>query len=204
MKNKPLAALMLLMLLFTTISIVLHIERACASSHGPSLVIDDSINRVNATLGVKAGSVITAKGVITNIGPTTLTNMLVGVYFIEGGGVALPADFSFEYSFDGITWLPIIGDTYVAKPAAAPYQVEQPIGQAGGETLAPGASLSMYLRITFNNDLNPVKDTWTPDLVIQSMQAWSYQDLNLNRQFDGSGAGEYIFTASLSWWGSRR
>jgi hypothetical protein len=195
MKKQIVSLAMLLMILITTAPTILHLNPVFASpSPGPSLITNDSINRINATLGVKAGSVITAKGVITNIGPSTLTNMLVGVYFIEGGGVALPADFSFEYSFDGITWLPIIGDTYVAKPAAAPYQVEQPIGQAGGETLAPGASLSMYLRVTFNNDLNPVKDIWTPDLVIQSMQAWSYQDLNLNRQFDGSGAGEYIYS----------
>jgi len=195
MKNK-LAVLMLLILVLSTIPIALRVEHVYASPSGPSLVVNDSINRVNATIGVKAGSVITAKGVITNIGPTTLTNMLVGVYFIEGGGGggALPADFSFEYSLDGIVWMPITADTYVAKPAAAPYQVEQPIGQAGGETLVPGVSILLYLRITFNADLDPIKDIWTPDLVIQSMQAWAYQDLNLNRQFDGSSAGEYIYS----------
>lgn len=193
MKNK-LAVSMLLILVLATIPIALRVEHVYASPSGPSLVVDDSINRVNATLGIKAGSVITAKGVITNIGPTTLTDMLVGVYFIEGGGGggALPADFSFEYSLDGIMWIPIIADTYVAKPAAWPYQVEQPIGQAGGETLGLGASVSLYLRITFNADLDPVKDIWTPDLVIQSMTVWAYQDLNLNRQYDGPP--EYIYS----------
>jgi hypothetical protein len=107
MKNK-LAVLMLLILVLSTIPIALRIEHVYASPSGPSLVVDDSINRINATLGVKAGSVITAKGTITNIGPTPLTQMLIGVYFIEGGGGggALPADFSFEYSLDGIVWIP--------------------------------------------------------------------------------------------------
>jgi len=155
--------------------------------HGKSLIIDDSINRVNATLGVAAGSQITAKGVITNIGSTTLTHLLTGVYFIEGSGTASPSDFSFEFSYDCNTWYPIDpSEVKTTCPDAQPMQVELVIGQVGGETLAPGASQTMYLRTTFINDLNPIS---YPPLgnIIQSMIVWVFQDVNSNRHWDGGG-----------------
>jgi len=191
MKNKLVVLSMLLILLVAILPIALYVNTALATPSGPSLVVDDSINRVNATLGIKSGSQVTAKGVITNIGPTTLTQLLTGVYFIEGTGVAQPADFTFEFSLDCITWFPIHpSEVKVPKPPASPMQVELVIGQWGGETLNPGQSSAMYLRMTLNNDLTPI--SWV-NKFIQSMIVWVYKDANNNRQWDG-GPAEPIYS----------
>jgi len=192
MKNRFLAISFALVLLLSTIlPITLFVIPVGAStSSGPSLVINDTINRVNATLGIKAGSQITAKGVITNIGTTTLSQLITGVFFAEGTGVAVPSDFSFEFSFDGVTWFPI--DPSEVKVAASwtGFQVELVIGQAGGESLNPGSSIQMYLRMTFINDLTPVNGVPTLGL-LQSMCVAVFKDANGNRHLD---SGEPIYT----------
>jgi len=194
MKSKITAALIVLMLATSSILMVSHVQTTEAlptptPTPGPSLIINDTINRANATLGIMTGSQITAKGTIKNIGNTTLTNLLTGVFFIEGTGVLVPADFTFEFSFDCINWIPIDpSEVKVPTGAAWPMQVELPIGSAGGETLAPNATLTMYLRITLNNDMTPIQ--W-PTNIVQSMIVWVYGDTNFNRQFDG---GEIIYS----------
>jgi len=190
MKRKYLSIPLFVLMLSTVLSIPLHLMPASALPlTGPSLVVDDSINRINATLGINSGSQITAKGTIKNIGAVTLTNLLTGVFFIEGTGVLVPADFSFEYSPDGITWFPIHpSEVKVPTPAAAPMQVELVVGSPSGETLAPNASQTMYLRMTLNNNMSPIG--W-PTNIIQSMVVWVYGDTNLNRQYDG---GEIIYS----------
>jgi len=194
MKSKIIAVLIVLMLATSSIVMVSHVQTTEAlptptPTPGPSLIINDTINRANATLGIMTGSQITAKGTIKNIGNTTLTNLLTGVFFIEGTGVLVPPDFSFEFSFDCIAWIPIDpSEVKVPTGAAWPMQVELPIGSPGGETLAPNATLTMYLRITLNNNMTPMP--WPNDFV-QSMIVWVYGDANLNRQYDG---GEMIYS----------
>jgi len=193
MKNRTITVLMLLMLVLAAIPLMHSIQPALAASlTGPSIKVDDSINRVNATVGIKSGSKVTAKGTIKNVGSTTLTNLLTGVYFIEGTGSLVPADFSFEFSPDGLVWFPIDpSESKVPTSAAWPMQVELSIGQAGGETLAPNATSTMYLRMTLNSDMTPI--SWPPPLsqLIQSMMPWVYGDTNFNRQFD---VGEIIYS----------
>lgn len=194
MKSKLLALAIILMLAISSIAIVSNIKTTEALPTPtipsmPSLVVNDTINRVNATLGIAALSQITAKGVIKNIGSTALTNLLTGIFFIEGTGVLVPADFAFDFSFDGLTWFPIHpSEVKIPTPAAAPMQVELVIGSPGGETLAPNATLTLYIRITLNSNMTPIG--W-PTNTIQSMIAWVYGDTNLNRQYDG---GELIYS----------
>lgn len=156
---------------------------SASGTYGTSIVVDDSINRVNATLGVKSSSQVTAKGTITNIGGVSLANLLTAVNFIEGIPGCMPGDFSFEFSFDCVAWSPIHpSEVKVAGPAAAPMQVELVIGPPGGQTLNPGQSITLYLRMTFINDLTPV---WWANQYVQSIIAWVFEDLNLNRHWDG-------------------
>jgi hypothetical protein len=188
MKNE-LTLSMLLILVLATVPIALRVEHVYASPSGPSLVVNDSINRVNATLGIKAGSKVTAYGVITNIGATTLNQLLTGVFFAEGTGVAVPGDFSFEFSLDCVTWFPIHpSEVKVAAPWTG-YQVELVIGQAGGESLNPGSSSQMYLRMTVINDLTTVYGGALG--LLQSMCVAVFKDANGNRHLD---AGEPIYT----------
>jgi hypothetical protein len=190
MKNRTITILMLLMLVLAAMPLMHSIQPALAASlTSPSLKVDDSINRVNATLGIKAGSKVTAKGVITNIGATTLNQLLTGVFFAEGTGVAVPGDFSFEFSLDCVTWFPIDpSEVKVAAPWTG-YQVELVIGQAGGESLGPGSSSQMYLRMTVINDLTTVYGG--PLGLLQSMCVAVFKDANGNRHLD---AGEPIYT----------
>ena len=197
MKNKAFSVLMLVTLLLSTMTIVFHTETALATStYGPSLIVDDTINRINATLGIKSGSLVTAKGVITNIGTTALSDLLTGVYFIEGTGTCQLSDFSFEFSLDCVTWFPIDpSEVKLPSSAAYPMHVELVIGQAGGETLDPSDSLSMYLRINLTNDLTPISRISN---IIQSMIVWVFGDTNLNRHFD---PGELIYSQPPSYAG---
>lgn len=178
---------MLAMLLSSIVTIVMHLSPVQATStYGASLKVDDPINRINATLGIKSGSQVTTKGTITNVGATTLTDLLTGVYFIEGTGVAKPADFSFEFSLDCATWFLIDpSEVKLPSPAASPMQVELVIGQFGGETLAPGASLTVYIRMTLSNDLTPI--TW-PNRILQSIIVWVFKDANQDRHWEGINA----------------
>jgi hypothetical protein len=188
MKNK-LVVSMLLILVLATIPIALRVEHVYANPSGPSLVVNDLINRVNATLGIKAGSKVTAYGVITNVGATPLNQLLTGVFFAEGTGVAVPGDFSFEFSLDCVTWFPIHpSEVKVAAPWTG-YQVELVIGQAGGESLNPGSSSQMYLKMTVINDLTTVYGGALG--LLQSMCVAVFKDANGNRHLD---AGELIYT----------
>jgi len=189
MKNKVATILMLMALLMPGLPFSLCRPVLATSASAPSIVVDDTINRVNATLGVKAGSQVTAKGVITNVGLTTLDKLLTGVYFIEGTGTARPSDFSFQFSYDCIHWYPIDpSEVKVPSSRASPMQVELVIGQAGGETLNSGDSLSMYLNVTFKNDLTSISYV---NNILQSMIVWVFGDTNLDRTLDGS---EWIYS----------
>jgi hypothetical protein len=126
---------------------------------------------------------VTTKGTITNVGVTTLTDLLTGVYFIESVGPAKPADFSFEFSFDCATWMPIDpSEVKLPSPPASPMQVELVIGQPGGETLAPGVSLTVFIRMTLHNDLTPI--AWS-SRIVQSMIVWVFKDADHDRHWDG-------------------
>jgi len=81
MKNKITVAFVLLMLLVATLPIAFYVKPVLASPSGPSLVVRDNVNRINATAGAKSGSQITVKGTVTNIGPTSWTGLLTGVFF---------------------------------------------------------------------------------------------------------------------------
>jgi len=190
MKNKLMTLamlLMLLMLLLTVTPMALRIELAHADPGPPttSFVVYDAINRINATIGVKSGSKMTAKGVITNVGHTTLTGLLTSVFFKEGTPGVLTSDLSFEWSSDCSTWYPIDSSEVKVACTNSSYQVELIIGPPGGDTLNPLDTRTVYIRTTFNADLTKVtkKNTY-------SMAVWTFNDTNANRHWDWSvGAG---------------
>jgi len=185
--KKAYSLLIIAILLSSVVTIATQLSPVqAASTYGASLKVDDPINRINATLGIKSTSQVTTKGTITNVGATTLNDLLTGVYFIEGIGVAKPADFSFEFSFDCATWSQIDpSEVKVPSPPASPMQVELVIGSPGGETLAPGASLTVYIRMTLKADLTPI--SW-PNRILQSIIVWVFKDANQDRHWEGINA----------------
>ncbi len=192
MKKTYTAIVLAIIMMFSLNAIVIHVAPTMAMPpvYGPSLKLDDTINKVNATLGIKGGSQVTAKGIITNIGLVPLAQLLTGVYFAEGSGVAIPADFSFDFSYDCETWFPIHpSEVKVADPFTG-YQVELVIGPPGGEALAPGESKTMYLRMNVLNDLTPIKDT-TGLGMLQSIAVAVFGDGNGDRHLN---PGEPIYT----------
>jgi hypothetical protein len=175
-KNKLLA---MSMLLLTLTSIALSIEPISASpSSGPSIVVYDNINRINATLGIGSGAKMTFKGNITNVGSDQLTGLLTSVFFKEGSDSVQTSDMSFEWSLDGTTWYPIDSSEFKKADTASNYQAELIIGKAGGETLDPGESLVANIRATFNDDLGPTTGC--------SIAVWTFNDTSEDRHWNAT------------------
>ena len=184
MKNKLVVIPMLLILLLTITPMALRFESAHANpAYNPSLVVYNAKNRINATLGIKSGSKMTVKGVITNVGSTTLTGLLTSAFFNDSDGVQT-SDMSFEWSSDCSTWYPIDpSEVKVADPASG-YQVELIIGPAGGDTLNPTDSRVVYIRATFVQDLKTTSKGY-------SMAIWTFEDIDADRHWD---SGETIYS----------
>jgi hypothetical protein len=186
MKNKLASIAMLIILLSTITPILLRMAPVNADSgNSPSLVVYDAKNRVNATLGIKSVSKMTAKGFIKNVGAIALTNLLTSVFFKEGVGGVQTSDLSFEWSLDCSTWYPVDPSEVKYADVTSGYQVELIIGPPGGETLNPGDNRTVYIRATFIQDLTKTSG--------YSMAVWSFNDANANRHWD---AGETVYSES--------
>jgi hypothetical protein len=169
------------MLLLTLISIAISVKSISASpspSSGPSIVVYDNINRINATLGIAAGANVTFKGNITNVGSDALTGLLTSVFFKEGSSSVQTSDISFEWSPDGTTWYPIDPSEFKEADPASDYQAELVIGKAGGETLNPGESLVAYIKATFKNNLDPTAG--------HSIAVWTFEDTSGDRHWNAT------------------
>jgi hypothetical protein len=187
MKNKSVSVVMLLILLLTVTPMALRFESAHANpAYGPSLVVKDTMNRINATLGIKSGSKMAIKGFIKNVGSKALNNLLTSAFFKEGTPGVQPLDMSFEWSLDCSTWYAIDPSEVKSADASSGYQVELIIGPPGGETLNPGDNRTVCIRATFIQDLTKVSSGY-------SIAVWSFNDTNANRHWD---AGETIYSES--------
>jgi hypothetical protein len=190
MKNKVVVIPMLLILLLTIMPMALRLESASAiPSYTPSLVVHDAINKINAILGIKSSSQVTSKGVITNVGTTTLTGLLTAVFFKEDIGTVQPSDMTFEWSPDCLTWYSVHpSEVKVADPATG-YHVELIIGPLGGESLNPSDSREVYIRATYLQDLTPTS--------YYSIAVIVFNDANGNRHWN---PGEMIYSQPPSSW----
>lgn len=148
--NEIRAVLIMTILMLSLIPIVLLVEPGLASSTGPSLVVDDAINRINATVGVKSGSVATAVGTVTNIGPTSLSGLLTAIFIREDAHGLVPSDITGEWSPDGVSWS---GMAAAVAPASAAWDVELTLGPIGGYPLAVNGSSTTYIRLTAHKDV---------------------------------------------------
>ena len=141
MSKRLVSISMLLMLLISTIPLTLDVNPVEASITGPSLIVDDTLNQIHATLGASLGSAVTVKGTVINHAapPPGPGGWLTGVFYKEIGGLGItPADLVILWSLDGITWWP-------AGPIWCPtwypgYDLELIIG-AGGYYIPIGLSL---------------------------------------------------------------
>ena len=150
MLDKTIAILIISILMLSLMPIILHVEPVLASSTGPSLVVDDTINRINATLGVKSGSVATAVGTVTNIGTTSLSGLLTAIFVREDAHGLVPSDITGEWSPDGISWSPM---AVAVAPTSVAWDVELTLGPLGGYPLAVDESSTTYIRLTVHKDV---------------------------------------------------
>ncbi len=148
MKKQLVSISMLLMLLLSTMPLILNVKPVEASVTGPSLIVNDAANQIYATLGATAGSKVTVKGTVTNVGGSPPAPWLTGVFYRENVGPGIiPADLTFLWSLDGITWWP-------AGPVVCPtlypgYQLELIVG-APNYYLLPGFSSTTYIKTIVN------------------------------------------------------
>jgi len=152
MSKRTVSTSMLLMLLISTIPLMLDAKPVEASITGPSLIVDDALNQIHATLGATAGSAVTVKGTVTNVGGHPfLAPWLTGVFFRENVGPGItPPDVTLLWSTDCINWLP-------AGPIWCPtlypgYQLELIVG-APGYYLPPGFSSTVYIKAIVNRPI---------------------------------------------------
>jgi nitrous oxidase accessory protein NosD len=153
MKSKLITLSTLLILLISTIPFYLQTKPVEASITGPSLIVDDTVNQIHATLGAGAGSVVTVKGTVTNLAYPGPPPLLTGVFYRENVGPGItPPDLTIFWSPDGIAWLPA-GPIWC--PTAYPgYQLELIIG-GGGYWLPLGGSSTVYIKTIANRPLGP-------------------------------------------------
>lgn len=151
MKNQIAVVALLLILLLSAIPIMLTTKSAEATPSGPSLMVDDTQNKINAMIGAKSGSNFTDKATATNVGSEELNGLLLGVFAKEIGGTLTPGDGTGWWSLDGVIW-------YLAPPLEVSsyldYQVEVITGPVGGVTLPVGAFMTQYGKVRFNRDVS--------------------------------------------------
>lgn len=101
MKNKLVALSTLLMLLISTIPFYLQTKPVEASMSGSSLIVGDAVNQIHAPRNAAAGSAVTAKAVVTNLGVPSEENQddsisgpagLKAYYFDGSKGLLNPSD----------------------------------------------------------------------------------------------------------------
>ncbi len=167
------ATIILLMLFASLLPSHLFVFGGGWSGTGPSLVVDDAINRINATIGVKSGSVVTAKGTVTNVGPSALSGLLTAIFIREDAHGLIPSDITGEWSSDGITYSPMAA---AAAPASAAWDIELTLGPPGGYPLTVGENSTTYVRLTAHNDVGPSSDTERQ----QNVAVFVYKDNDLS------------------------
>lgn len=188
MKSKLLLVSMLAMLLITTIQIGIRIQPVLAvPAYGPSLVVDDAINRINATLGAKASSKVTVSGTVTNVGTTPLTGLLTAIYLRDDAHSFGPLHITGEWSSDCVTW----GSMAAAYAPGGAWDAALILGPAGGYGLGLGASSTTYVRITTSKDIG----TSSATIYQQTAAVFVFKDTNLNYKYDG---GEPTYSQDFS------
>jgi len=188
MKSKLLLVSMLAMLLITTIQIGIRVQPVLAvPANGPSLVVDDATNRINATLGVKASSKVTVSGTVTNVGTTPLTGLLTAIYLRDDAHSFGPLHITGEWSSDCVTW----GSMAAAYAPGGAWDAALILGPAGGYGLGLGVSSTTYVRITTSKDIG----TSSATIYQQTAAVFVFKDTNLNYKYDG---GEPIYSQDMS------
>ena len=193
MKNKLVAILVLLMLLISTIPIILNVKPAEASITGPSLMVDDTVNQIHATLGAMAGSAVTVKGTVINHAapPPGSGGWLTGVFYREIGGPGItPADLTILWSLDGATWWPA-GPIW-CPTLYFPYDLELIIG-AGGYYIPTSFNSTTYIKTITNRNINPT-----------DIEVIVFEDVIVNSRYDPGeptlSIGDFPVEIKLSIW----
>lgn len=148
MKTKAIAGMILTLLLLSMTPIVIHVKPVAASPTGPSLIVDDVLNQIHATQGATAGSTITVKGTVTNVGGSPPAPWLTGVFYRENVGPGItPPDLTLLWSLDGSLWMPA---GPVVWPTLYPgYQLELIVG-APSYYIPPGFNSTTYIKPIVN------------------------------------------------------
>jgi len=193
MKNKLEAIAFVLMLFISTIPLMINVKPAEASITGPSLIVDDTLNQIHATLGASVGSAVTVKGTVINHAapPPGPGGWLTGVFYKEIGGPGItPLDLTIFWSLDGSTWWP-------AGPKWCPtfypgYDLELIIG-AGGYYIPIGFNSTTYVKTITNRNINPA-----------DIEVIVFEDLNANSRYDPGepilSIGDFPVEIKLSIW----
>lgn len=159
------------------------------AENSPSIQIDEGQNTIFASLGAKLGSMVTIKGTVTNVGNSSLSGLLTGVFFNESNYGLNTTDISCEWSPNGVDWYP----TNLSTAEYDNYQVELILGPPGGYSLNQSSSSTTYVRTTANRDLYPIL-----------VEVIVFVDENLNYHYDVNdtivSTGDYPVKVDLFVW----